>query len=140
MTIIDQAKQAMLNLHNLTIGFRSGSPPDPHSVLGYQSEIMWLYAQLGEEMAKTFGSKERAYLTRKIEQARLHAHGRVEMKLTSKDAEEAAFRAVKEQYDAEIDAMQEFELLRVMLKSLQNALDHTRTVVSFIKTTEKNDS
>src|SRR5436853_363296 len=83
----EEAKTAMLELADLTEGFATGSPPDPQSVLGYESRIIKLYCLLGEQMAHKFGAKEKAYLARKVEQARQHAHGRVQLEMTSKDSE-----------------------------------------------------
>lgn len=136
MTHIAEAKEAIIGLHQLTIGFLNGSQPDAQSVLGYQSKMVRLHALLSEEMSRTFGNKERAYLNRKIEQAKQHAHGRVELKLTSKDAEEAAFISVRQRYEDEISRMEEYELMRALLRSLQNALDYSRQVVSYLKTVE----
>jgi hypothetical protein len=91
---------------------------------------------LGEEMSRKFGNKERRYLERKVRQAERHEHGRLVLKRTSKDAEELAFRDVQAQYEAEVAAMEEYELLRALLRSLQNALDFSRQVVSFIRNSE----
>src|SRR4051794_38275054 len=102
MPLLDDAKQCMLDLSELTEGIARGAPPDVHSVLGYQARLVRYHALLGEEMAKKFGGKERAYIQRKVDQAREHARRRVELKLTSKDSEEAAFLAVQRQYDDEI--------------------------------------
>ena len=138
MSLIQQAKKAMLDLAELTSGFSRGAPPDPHSVLAYQSELVRLYALIGEDMSRTFGLKEMAYLSRKIEQAKQHTKGRVDLRMTSKDSEERAFREVKGLYEQEIQAMESFELHRVFLKSLQAAIDHSRQVVSFLGKQEKN--
>jgi len=44
---------------------------------------------------------------------------------------------VGEEYQREIDAATEFELYGVFLRSIQNALDHSRQVVSFLGKFEK---
>lgn len=137
MTHLDDARLALVGLNDLTKRIKDGSPPDPHSVLGYMSDLVRLYSLIGEDMAQRFGAKERSYLNRKIAQAKEHAKGRVTFK-SSKDAEEAAFLAVGEEYQREIDAMQEFELYRVMLRSIQNAIDFSRTMISFLKASEAN--
>src|SRR4051794_30920779 len=98
MTLLEESKQAMLDLSTLTEGIAHGAPPDVHSVLGYQSKLVRFHALLGEEMAKKFGGKERAYIQRKVDQAKEHVRGRAQLKLTSKDAEEKAFLAVQQQY------------------------------------------
>src|SRR4051794_20757846 len=116
--LLDEAKQALLDLSELTEGIARGEPPDVHGVLGFQSRMVRYHALVGEEMARKFGAKERAYLTRKIEQAQQHQHGRVALELTSKDSEERAFGEVRKLYEEEIDRMEEFELYRVFLKSL----------------------
>src|SRR5438128_1490974 len=126
MTLLEEAKGAMLDLAELTSGFGRGAPPDPFSVLGYQSNLVRLYALLGQEMSRKFGTKENAYLSRKLAQAEQHTRGRIDLKLTSKDSEEFAFRQVKKQYEEEIRQLEEFELHKIFLKSLQNALDHSR--------------
>src|SRR5215210_1346273 len=90
MKLIEEAKAAMLELADLTEGIARGEPPDVHSVLGYQAKMIRYHCLLGEQMSRTFGAKERAYLGRKIAQAEHHEHGRVTLELTSKDAEQRA--------------------------------------------------
>lgn len=138
MSVLAEAKQALLDLHSLTKGLKDGRTPDAASVLGHQAELVRLHALLGEDMAARFGGKERAYLARKIAQAKEHANGRVNLKLTSKDAEEAALLAVGEEFNNEIDVMETYELYRIMMKSLQNGIDFARSVASFVKTSESN--
>jgi hypothetical protein len=123
----------MLDLSELTEGTARGLPPDVHSVLGYQSRPVRYHTLVGEEMAKKFGGKERMYLTRKIEQARQHIHGRRDLNLTGKDAEERAVQEATALHVEEINRMEDFELYRVFLKSLQTAFEHTRSIVSFLK-------
>ncbi len=126
----------------LTVGFRDGATPDPHSVLSVQADLVRLYALLGEEMAGKFAGKERRYLERKIEHAKQYVKGRLDTqkRVSAADAEHNAFLAVGDEYGREIDAMEEYELYRVMLKSLQNAFDFSRSVVSFLKTSEASPS
>jgi hypothetical protein len=138
MTLIDQAKDALLDLADLTEGIAHGAPPDVHSVLGYQSKMIRFYTLIGEEMAKKFGNKERSYLARKIEQAKQHERGRIDLKLTSKDSEQRAMREVRQLHEEEIERAQEFEMYRVFLRSLQNGFEHTRSIASFLKRQEEN--
>src|SRR4051794_16769033 len=59
-SLLEEAKQAMLDLAELTEGIARGAPPDVHSILGYQARLVRFHALLGEEMARKFGGKERA--------------------------------------------------------------------------------
>ncbi len=137
MSILEEATQAILSLHALTKGFAQGSPPDPSSVLGYQSNLVRLHMELGQEMSRKFGTKEAAYLGRKIAEAKQYKHGRIDLKKTGGDSERDALLAVGEEIEKEIESATEFEQYRNMIRSMQNALDHSRTVVSFIKSGEK---
>ena len=140
MTVLQEAKQSLLDLADLTGTIANGGNPDPHSVLGYQSKLVRYYALVGEEMARQFGAKERAYLSRKIAQAKEHIKGRRDLNMTSKDAEERAFQEVEQLHADEIDRMESFELYRVFLKSLQNGLDHTRSIIAYLKRAEADSS
>lgn len=137
-TVIEEAQQAMLHLTSLTSRLRDGFTPDPYAILACQSDLVRLHMQLGVEMSRKFGDKERAYLSRKVEQARQHAHGRRNLELTSKDAEERAFQEVRKMHEEEIDRMEEFELMRALMKSLQNAFEHSRSIGSYLKDAERN--
>lgn len=140
MTVLTEAKKALLDLADLTGSIANGGNPDPHSVLGYQAKLVRYYALVGEEMARQFGAKERAYLSRKIAQAKEHIKGRRDLNLTSKDAEERAIQEVEQLHLDEIDRMESFELYRVFLKSLQNGIEHSRQMVSYLKTAESHPS
>ena len=54
MSVIEEAKQAILHLAALTAGFRTGSPPDPYSLLAIQSDLVRLHLQLGVEMSQAY--------------------------------------------------------------------------------------
>lgn len=136
-TILSTAKAHMLELHSLTVAMRNGELPSAVLLLGIQADLVNSYQQVSEEMVSMFSAKERAYLQRKVEQAKQHAKGRLR-NMTSKDAEEAAFVEVQGQYTQEIASMETFELYRTFRSSLEKAIDHCRTVVSFLKTSEKN--
>jgi hypothetical protein len=138
MPLLDDARQAMFALADLTEGFSSGSPPDPQSVLGLQSRLVRLYAQLGEEKTRKFSAKEAAYLNRKIQEATQYRHGRLDLKKKVADADRDALLAIAEESNAEIETAAEFDLYMTFLRSLERAIDHSRTVVSFLKSSEKN--
>src|SRR4051812_46851427 len=108
MSVVDDAKQAILDLHELTKGLGDGVTPDVQSILGIHSRMVRLHMDLGVEMCQRFGAKERAYLARKIAQATEHLHGRRTLNLTSKDAEEAAVVRVRQEHLEEIDRMEEY--------------------------------
>lgn len=140
MSLLLEATQAMTKLHQLTSALKTGSSPDPYSILGIQSDLVRLHWLLGEEMSRKFGAKERMYLARKIEQAKQYQKGRVDLKLTIGDSTEAALLAVGEEYGREIESAEEYERYRIFLKSIQAAIDHSRQVVSFLKSAESSPS
>lgn len=137
MTILQDSTQAILDLHALTKGFAQGSPPDPSSVLGYQSNLVRLHMELGQEMARKFGTKESAYLSRKIAEAKEYKNGRINLKKTGGDSAQDALLAVGEEFNREIESATEYEQYRQMIRSMQNAIDFARTTISFIKSGEK---
>jgi hypothetical protein len=137
MTVLQEATEAILDLHALTRGFGTGSPPDPSSVLGYQSNLVRLHMELGQEMARKFGTKESAYLSRKIAEAKEYKNGRINLKKTGGDSTQDALLAVGEEFNREIESATEFEQYRNMIRSMQNAIDFARTTISYIKSGEK---
>jgi len=135
-----EASAAMRGLHSLTVSFGTGSTPDPQSVLAYQSKIVSIHERLGQEMARKFGAKERAYLNRKIQEAKQYQHGRIELKKTASDSSKDAILAVGDELDKEIESAQEYESYRLMLQSLERAFQHSIQVVSLLKTSESSSS
>jgi hypothetical protein len=135
-TLLQEASAVLRALHELTVGFSKASPPDPVSVLGYQSKIVDLHHRLGQEMSKAFGSKETRYLNRKIEEAKQYRQGRIEFKLTAADATRDSLLAVGEEFQLEIDTAQIYESYRTMLQSLDRAFTHTCQVVNFLSRSE----
>ena len=133
--MIKEATKAIMDVYNLTLGLKNGTPPDSYSLMGLQAELVKYHTLLGLEMAQKFGAKESCYLKRKIAQAQNYQHSRSEKK-TSADSERDAQLSVGEEYQREIDSMTEFEQYRQLLKSLQNSLDYSRSVLSFIKASE----
>ena len=133
MSIIAEAKQSIFDLAEL-----AGGSPDPVSLIGVQARLVRLHAELGQEMAAKFKGKERAYISRKLAQAKEYQKGRLpgEHRLTAADATEAAILAVGEEWAAEIDTAAEYEGYRTLLRSLQNAIDYGRTLISFYKSSE----
>ena len=140
VSLIQDATQAMVTLHNLTSALKHGSTPDAHTILGIQSDLVDFYRQVGEEMATKFGAKEAAYLSRKIAQAQQYQKARIELKMTGGDSAEAAMLAVAEEYSRENENATEYERYRTFLRSIQNAIEHTRQTVSFLKTAENSPS
>lgn len=136
MTILHSATAAMVKLHALTTSFSNGSTPDAYSVLGIQSDLVDLYRQVGDEMASKFGAKESAYLCRKIEEAKQYQKGRLDPAKKIADVTQEALLAVGDEMNREIEAATEYKSYRTMLRSIQNALDYSRSVVSFVKTAE----
>jgi hypothetical protein len=142
MSYLDDARQALQQLHDLTMSFGQGGTPDPHSVLACQSRLVRLYSLIAEERTKKFGAKESAYLARKIQQAKQYQKGRITLDgkrmMSAADATEAALLAVGDEFQREIDTATEFELYGAFLKSIQNALDYGRQVTSTLKRSESN--
>ena len=130
--LIQDASAAITELHQLTSGFGTGSTPDPHSVLGYQSKIVDLHSRLGQEMSRKFGGKESAYLTRKITEAKQYRHGRIELKKTGGDSAQYALEQVESDMIRENEAAEEYESYRLMLQSLDRAFHHASQVISFL--------
>ena len=131
-SVLDTARQTLNELADLTGGLSNGATPDLHSLLGIQSRLVTLYLEVGEERTRKFNSKESLYLQRKLVQAKQYQKGRIDLKMTGADATEAALLAVGEDFQREIDAATDFELLGVFLKSIERAIDHSRQVVSHI--------
>ena len=136
MTLLQEATETLVNLHHLTMGFSTGSSPDPHSVLGYQSKITYLHQMLGQEMARKFGAKESRYLDRKLSEAKNYIKGRIDLKKNASDSTRDALIGVEGEYRTEISSAEEYESYRSMLKSLDHAFSHTMQVVSFIGKSE----
>jgi hypothetical protein len=139
-SVLQEASASIRELHSLCMGMRSGSSPDPYSVLGIQADLIRLHMDLGLEMAQKFGSKESAYLSRKIAEANQYRAGRKDVSKKIADVTNDAILAVGEETQREIDSAVEYESYRTMLRSIQNALDYARSVVSFVKTAETSPS
>jgi hypothetical protein len=135
MSLIEQATQAMIDLHDLTTDMKDGPVPSPLIILGIQSDLVDFYRKVGKEMSQKFGAKERAYLKRKLQQSTQYGLRRQEKK-TVGDSTNQAMLAVEIEYNAEIDRIEEFMEYQTFLKSLQNAIDYARTFVSFFKKSE----
>jgi len=133
MMLIDESRTALFALSDLASG-----NPDPVSVLKVQADLVRLHLLVGEEMCRKYSAKERSYLARKLAQAKSYQHGRMELKMTGGDASEAALLASGEDYTREIDAAAEYESYRILLKSIQNAIDVSRQLVSFYRGAEAN--
>lgn len=139
MNLIEQASAAITELHQLTSGFGTGSTPDPHSVLGYQSKIVYLESRLGQEMAKRFGAKEKAYITRKIAEAKEYRKGRINTK-TVADSTQEALLSVENELIRENETAEVYESYRLMLQSLDKAFRHSMQVVSHLNKAESRPS
>ena len=135
MSVIEEATAAVRTLSSLCSGMRE-SQPDIYSILAVQSDLVRLHMELGQEMAKQFGSKESAYICRKIAEANAYVKGRRDPTKKIADVTQEALLEVKAEQGQEITAAVTYESYRTLLKSLQNALDYARTVVSFLKTAE----
>jgi hypothetical protein len=140
MTLLQQAVTAITELSTLAKGFRTGEIPNPNLILGIQADILDLHMQLGQEMAQKFGTKEQSYLARKIAEATHYKSDRmdIERKLAASDCQKYAILAVTTESTEEIRSAMEYEQYRAMLKSLQNAFDYARSLVSFIGKSERN--
>jgi hypothetical protein len=112
------------------------SQPDVYSLLAVQADLVRLHMELGQAMAKEFGAKESAYINRKIAEANQYVAGRSNPKKKIADVTQESLLAVGEEFDKEIQSAVTYESYRTLLRSLQNALDYSRTVVSFLKQTE----
>jgi hypothetical protein len=91
-------------------------------------------------MAQKFGTKERANLTRKLAESSHYRADREDLtrKLAATDCQKYAILAVTNESLAEIATEMEFEQYRQLLKSMQNAIESSRQVVSFIGKSERN--
>lgn len=135
MTLIEQASQAITELHMLTMSFSRGEIPNPVQVLAYQSKIVQLHTDIGQEMSQKFGFKEAAYIQRKIMEAKSYRKGRENLK-TVADSSSNAISEIEEEYRQERQTAEEYESYRLMLQSLDKAFQHTFQVVSFVKSSE----
>lgn len=134
--ILEEATAAMKELHALTTGMKQGSPPDAMTILGIQSDLVNFYREIGEDMARKFGTKERSYLERKISQAQQYQKARLELKMTGGDSSEASLLAVGDEFNKEIESAVEYERYRTFMKAIQNAIDSSRQTVSFLSKAE----
>lgn len=126
----------MVELHKLTSGLKHGEIPNPVLVVGIMSDLVKAHEDIGQEMAQRFGAKERAYLHRKLQEAKQYQAGRMDIKKRIADVSNDAMLSVGEEYEKEIERAEEYESYRTFLRSLQNAIDYSRTVISFLKTSE----
>ena len=142
MTTLQRAVQAMQELHSHAVGFRNGEIPNPNLILGIQADLVLLHMELGQEMAQKFSTKEQAYLSRRIAEASQYMAGRgdITRKLAATDAQQEARLKVTAESTEEIRSAMEFEQYRTLLKSIQNAIESTRQVVSFVGRAENHPS
>ena len=140
MTTLNRSVAAMKELHEHAVGFRTGEIPNPNLILGIQADLVLLHMELGQEMAQKFGTKEQAYLSRKIREAQEYKAGRMDVtqKLAASDCQKYATLAVTTEAMEEIRSAVEFEQYRVLLRSIGNAIESTRQIVSFIGKSERN--
>lgn len=142
MTTLQRAVSAMQELHSHAVGFRTGEVPNPNLILGIQADLVLIHMELGQEMAQKFSTKEQAYLSRKIAEANEYRAGRMDtiLKLVATDAQQYARLKVTTEATEEIRSAMEFEQYRVFLKSLQNAIESTRQIISFVGRAENHPS
>lgn len=140
MTLYASAVEIMGKVKEETAGMQKGQMPSIYVLLDLQRQLTSLYHELGEEQSAKFSSKEASYLKRKIAQAKMHQHGRHDLKLTSKDAEVSAQLGVGEEIQAELDSMSEFEHLRILRDSVDRAYMFVQQVISSVKWMEQKPS
>ncbi len=122
----------MQKLHSLCLGFASGSPPDSYTVLGIVNDLVYLRSKVAEEQARQFGGSQRARLTRKIAEAKQHRTFR-ELKKTIAESDKESMLAVGEEFKAEIDSMETYELYFALLGSLDRSIDFGRSAASAVR-------
>lgn len=140
MSLYTEAVGLLAQLAEETKDLDRGRIPGILKLLSIQGRIVDLNARLGQELSFQFSAKEKAYISRKIEQAKQHLRGRRELKLTSKDAEEEAILAIGEEWQNELESMSTWEGTRTLRQSLENAYDFIRGLLSFIKWQEPKSS
>lgn len=136
MDSIQRAQSCLKELVKTTIGMKNGEPPKPMVVIGIHAELVEVFWQLGQEMNTQFSAKEQAYLRRKNNQARSHLKYR-DQNLTVKDSETHAFIDSWEDLDEEVKKAAAYENYRTLLRAVDKGIEHARSVVSFLKTTEQ---
>jgi len=135
MLTLEQAAATMQELVKATQGMSVGEMPSPNQIFDIYGRLVGLYAKIGEEMCRKFNAKERAYLHRKIEAAKVYQKGRYD-KLTSGDAQQSSLLAVGEEIDKEIETATAYEQYRTLRKSIEAAIDFARSIQSFISRSE----
>lgn len=135
--MITKAHQILNELVTETKRMKTGEPPRAMKILGIQAELIEVYVGLGMEMNMQFSAKEQAYLQRKVAMSNSHLASR-EKKMTVKDSEMTSIVDAWDQYAEEIEASSKYENYRTLLRAVDKGIEHARSVVSFLKTSEAN--
>lgn len=142
MTAIHEAAQAQGELVDLVNRLRTGDPlPSCLEFLQVQGRLVACYQGVSKEVANAFGPKERAYLGRRIAMAKAYQGDRYGDKIKpAKDAEMLSLLAVGEEIEKEIESAAYYEDCRLLLASLDRAIDFCRSANATLRSAESTSS
>lgn len=134
---IQEATDAMVKLNEICMCFDEDKSPSWYAVMSLLNKLVNSRRKVGIEYSQKFGGGQRKKLQRKRIEAKAHRSFRDAGKKLAECASEA-FEAASNEYDEEINALEEYENYAEFLRSMDNAIRYGISVQSSISGQEKN--
>ena len=133
--VTEKAVATMQSLLSETKRMQEGYTPNPMLVASLQAELVELIWQVSMEQNTKFSAKEQAGFQRKKAQGLHQLSGR-ERGLSIEDSKNEALQEAEQEFRQEIQAIREWEDYRTLTDSMKRAFEHSRSILSLLKTSE----
>lgn len=116
--------------------FDGGQVPSIPRLFELWGELMQISGLVSQELSSRFSAKEKANIDRKIAQAKSYISFR-KLKMTGKDSEVEALNSIEKQFMNELDAMSDYESMKLLLQSIDRAISFIQSLQSRIANMER---
>lgn len=116
--------------------FDGGTVPSIPQLFAFWGELVQISGLVSQELSRRFSAKEKANIDRKIAHAKAYISHR-KLKLTGKDSEIEALNSIETQFMNELDAMSDYEDMKLLLQSIDRAISFIQSLQSRIANMER---